>query len=66
MIWNEKLTLFGELIGKEQNFLNVTNINAQFIVDMVEKKRHDDYDVKQRDELKQLTDIYLDIFINTL
>ncbi|WP_181469852.1 polysaccharide pyruvyl transferase family protein [Paenibacillus sp. MDMC362] len=64
LIWNEKLALFGTLIGKEQNFLSVTETNAQHIVDIIEEKRNDYYDEKQREKLKELTNKYIDIFID--
>lgn len=66
LVWNEKIELFGELIDKKQNFMNVNEINAQYIVDTLEKKRNDCYDVEQRSQLKKLTDKYIDTFINML
>ncbi|HYF84373.1 MAG TPA: polysaccharide pyruvyl transferase family protein [Clostridia bacterium] len=66
LVWNEKLKLFGELIGKKENFINVEQLNAKYIVDILEKKRNDCYDVEQRNNLKQLTVEYIDNFIKML
>ncbi|MFH5778024.1 polysaccharide pyruvyl transferase family protein [Heyndrickxia oleronia] len=66
LVWNEKLEFFGELIGKRENFINVDQFNAKYIVDTLVKKRNDNYDVKQRNELKHLTEKYIEMFINMI
>ena len=64
LVWNEKLKLFGELIGKQDNYIEVEQLNAHHIVDSLERVRNDRYDIKQRNELKILTTLYIDKFLN--
>jgi polysaccharide pyruvyl transferase WcaK-like protein len=66
LVWNEKLELFGELIGKHEDYINVDQLDAENIVNILEKKRYDYYDVKQRCKLKKLTEKYIDVFINMI
>ncbi|MFP4854635.1 polysaccharide pyruvyl transferase family protein, partial [Paraburkholderia sp. BR14264] len=66
LVWNEKLELFGELIGKKENFINVNQFDAKHIVETLQKNRNDYYDIKQRNVLKGLTEEYIERFITML
>ncbi|MCG7334342.1 polysaccharide pyruvyl transferase family protein [Sporosarcina sp. ACRSM] len=66
LIWNEKVRMFGELIGKNANYVSVEQINAKYIVDLLQKELKSNYDHAKRLKLMRETDKYLNGFINLI
>lgn len=66
LVWNEKIQIFGDLVGKSNNYFVSSRFSAQAIVDALEKARNEEYDTVQREKLKSLTVKYIDRFVEII
>lgn len=53
LVWNNKLTLFGKNINREENFVTIANFNAPYIICQLNKAIQDGYDIKVRSSFRQ-------------
>lgn len=53
LVWNNKLTLFGKNINREENFVTIANLNAHYIVCQLNKAIQEGYDIKIRSTFRQ-------------
>ncbi len=66
LIWNEKLQIFSEVIGKPQNFFTEEQMDVEAILDAMEKSFDDSYDKEIRNNLMNLTQEYVDKFMEMI
>jgi len=66
LIWNEKIRIFSDIIGKKENFFEENELNVDDVLDRMEQSIHESYDVSIRNNLKNLTKNYLEIFLKQL
>ena len=62
-IWNEKTRFFSQIIDKSENFFEEDDISPSKIVDRLMTARNEKYDKSIRNNLKELTKKYIEIFI---
>lgn len=66
LIWNEKLQIFSEVIGKPDNFFSEDKLHIENILDAIERSFDDSYDTEIRDNLRNLTKSYVDEFMKLI
>lgn len=66
LIWNEKLQIFSEVIGKPDNFFSEDKLHIENILDAIERSFEDSYDTEIRDNLRNLTKSYVDEFMKLI
>ncbi|MBQ6150488.1 MAG: polysaccharide pyruvyl transferase family protein [Mogibacterium sp.] len=63
-IWNEKIRMFAEVIGKPQNFLEEDEIDAVRFADLLQQIQTEQYDTERRSQIREQTREYLARFLN--
>lgn len=66
LIWNEKLQIFSEVIGKPENFFSEDKLHVENILNAIERSFEDFYDIEIRDNLRNLTKSYVDEFMKLI
>lgn len=66
LIWNEKLRIFADLIGKKNHFFEENEMDVIKIVDAIEESFDDQYDDSIRQNLRNLTREHVEYFIGLL
>lgn len=66
LIWNEKIRIFSDIIGKKSNFFEEHELNVAEVMDRMEETMHESYDATIRDHLKNQTKSYLNEFLKQL
>lgn len=64
LIWNEKIRMFANIIGKPQNFFEEDALNPLQVFDAIEASIGNEYDVSIRSELKDSTKRFVDSFMS--
>lgn len=64
LIWNEKMRMFSDIIGKENNFFEEDQLEVKGIADCLARSIGETYDTSIRDRLKKSTKEYLDLFLS--
>lgn len=66
LIWSEKLQMFSEIIGKPQNFFKEEHLHVEQMLDAIEKSFDDEYDLEIRNNLRELTNHYVETFMKMI
>ncbi|MGN1050680.1 MAG: polysaccharide pyruvyl transferase family protein, partial [Acutalibacteraceae bacterium] len=66
LIWSEKSQIFCDVIGKPENYFKEDELDIETILDTIEKNFDEEYDKGIRDELKELTNKYVKIFVESI
>ena len=63
LIWSEKLQIFSELTGKQENFFTEDKLDVERILDALEASFTHPYDAKIREDLRNRTREYIAAFL---
>lgn len=55
LVWNDKISMFGSIIGKPERFINVYELNAKKAVDQLLGAMQEGYDLDSVEKYKQTT-----------